>query len=340
MDKLKKHLTMNQWNLSLAKRTAVAAGVVIAAVSLSACAGVKQTAQAKMETLHTNMVGNVGTAELTESVAKNKNVDNGRACINYLANAPLSHFGNDWSLPEGFVDLRSEEGQKRLTECTHCDDYPALSTAYLTQATQTFCGLASTTMVLNADSESRNWRPVTQPYVPFHFYTQCNLLNGEVKEHIKVSKVLKEGMELNEIFFVVENQPSVEKAYCQHATSARAEGYNPTSDAPHNCGVDETYEDFMKTITAALDTPRHYVIANFAGAPSPTRGGHFSPIAAYHEESDSFLIMDVARYKYPPFWIRTKALWEGMQKIDSGSGRARGYIIAKTRSATLEAAGL
>lgn len=45
-------------------------------------------------------------------------------------------------------------------------------------------------------------------------------------------------------------------------------------------------------------------------------GGHISPIAAYHQKSDRFLILDVAAYKYPPTWVSTKELWNG---INSGS---------------------
>ena len=34
------------------------------------------------------------------------------------------------------------------------------------------------------------------------------------------------------------------------------------------------------------------------------RGGHISPLAAYDAKSDRFLILDVARYKYPPVWVK------------------------------------
>lgn len=313
------------------KRNILTIQLIFLAGLMSGCYALSNT-KASINQSTSNPSSSAQQTTATESAAQP--FDNGRMCIDHLVNAKLNHFNDDWSLPANMVDLRSEEGQARLLQCSYCEDYPALATAYLTQATQTFCGLASTTMVLNADAESRKWRPVTQPYKPFNFYTQCNLLNDEVREHIDVAKVLNEGMELNEIFFVVNNQPSVVKAYCQHATSAQNKGELPASDAPHNCGVDQDYDTFMKTITKALNTPRHYVIANFAGAPSPDRGGHFSPIAAYHKASDSFLIMDVARYKYPPFWIGSKDLWQAMQKIDSGSGKARGYIIAQTKSSS------
>lgn len=35
-----------------------------------------------------------------------------------------------------------------------------------------------------------------------------------------------------------------------------------------------------------------------------TGDGHFSCIAAYSEKDDTVLILDVARFKYPSYWIR------------------------------------
>ena len=33
-----------------------------------------------------------------------------------------------------------------------------------------------------------------------------------------------------------------------------------------------------------------------------TGDGHFSPVAGYHAGTDSVLVLDVARFKYPPYW--------------------------------------
>ena len=45
-------------------------------------------------------------------------------------------------------------------------------------------------------------------------------------------------------------------------------------------------------------------------------GGHFSPLGAYHEKTDSFLIMDVAKYKYPPVWVGAATLYGAMATPD------------------------
>ncbi|VDK75996.1 unnamed protein product [Onchocerca ochengi] len=63
-----------------------------------------------------------------------------------------------------------------------------------------------------------------------------------------------------------------------------------------------------------------------------TGAGHFSPLAAYHEESDQVLIMDVARFKYPPHWVPLTILRDAMLSIDNATGKPRGYLTLKLRS--------
>ena len=60
-------------------------------------------------------------------------------------------------------------------------------------------------------------------------------------------------------------------------------------------------------------------------------GGHFSPVGAYHAESDQVLILDVARFKYPPHWVPLPLLWKAMLLQDHATGLARGYVVL-TRS--------
>ena len=54
--------------------------------------------------------------------------------------------------------------------------------------------------------------------------------------------------------------------------------------------------------------------------------GHFSPLAAYHEDSDKFLILDVFPH-YPSVWVETKDIWKAMSgSIDRDSNLPRGFV--------------
>uniref|UniRef100_A0A7S2MPQ3 glutathione gamma-glutamylcysteinyltransferase n=1 Tax=Helicotheca tamesis TaxID=374047 RepID=A0A7S2MPQ3_9STRA len=45
-------------------------------------------------------------------------------------------------------------------------------------------------------------------------------------------------------------------------------------------------------------------------------GGHISPLGSYHAPTDTFLIMDVSKYKYPPVWVTAIALYDAMATSD------------------------
>ena len=55
-----------------------------------------------------------------------------------------------------------------------------------------------------------------------------------------------------------------------------------------------------------------------------TGSGHFSPIGGYHAGRDMVLILDVARFKYPPHWVPLTLLWDAMSTIDNATGQQRG----------------
>ncbi|GMR30762.1 hypothetical protein PMAYCL1PPCAC_00957, partial [Pristionchus mayeri] len=59
---------------------------------------------------------------------------------------------------------------------------------------------------------------------------------------------------------------------------------------------------------------------------SQTGTGHFSPVAAYHAASDKVLLLDVARFKYPPHWVDLRLFHSAMCSIDTTSEKTRGYL--------------
>ena len=54
--------------------------------------------------------------------------------------------------------------------------------------------------------------------------------------------------------------------------------------------------------------------------------GHFSPIGGFHAAKDLVLILDTARFKYPPHWISLTELYKAMATLDVATGKARGFI--------------
>jgi hypothetical protein len=71
------------------------------------------------------------------------------------------------------------------------------------------------------------------------------------------------------------------------------------------------------------------IVAYRRGDLNQSGSGHFSPIGGYCAERDLVLVMDVARFKYPPHWVPLPLLYQAMQAVDPDTGRSRGYLLLR-----------
>jgi hypothetical protein len=101
----------------------------------------------------------------------------------------------------------------------------------------------------------------------------------------------------------------------------------------HHAG-DETLDAFRAHAREALSASNHYVIVNYLRRTlGQQTGGHISPLAAYDEKQDRFLILDVARYKYPPVWVSSADLYAAMNTPDAiNGGKTRGYVLVSKKT--------
>jgi glutathione gamma-glutamylcysteinyltransferase len=100
----------------------------------------------------------------------------------------------------------------------------------------------------------------------------------------------------------------------------------------------EKFRDIVAS-TSHSSSAKAFVVCNFSRPHlGQTGDGHFSPIGAFHKERDLVLVMDVARFKYPPFWVGLKPLWEAMSELDAETGLPRGFFVISTRASALPSA--
>jgi hypothetical protein len=233
-------------------------------------------------------------------------------------------------LPSRLTSLLEPAGQTLLDACDSCANYPAIAASFTTQITQAFCGVASSVTVLNA-SPAR--KPQTAPYRPYRYFTQCNIFNDRAKKQLDLDTVSKEGLTLAQATYLLNAQEGVD-ATCYHADRSATVAAGSAAGGVPGCRTATSAAEFRAAAEHALDLPRRYLLVNFSRATlsdDNTGGGHFSPLAAYNSTADELLLMDVARYKFPPFWVDTDLLWDAMATTDTSSGRHRGYIVVKVR---------
>ncbi|WP_417431664.1 phytochelatin synthase family protein [Kiloniella sp.] len=202
------------------------------------------------------------------------------------------------------IYLTSPEGEQLFRDAEILTDYLKLASYLESEHILTFCGPASIAGVMNSlDIE----RPVPPQLYPWPLFTQTSIFTPENQKVKSYAMVEHDGLELPQLaqFFI--NLGA--KAEFKHA--------------------DEFDENWLReTITKALADPNKRFVANYSRKPiGQVGGGHISPVAAYDADTDRVLVMDVARYKYPPVWLTIAELYAAMMDKDSTSNRARGAVI-------------
>lgn len=90
-------------------------------------------------------------------------------------------------------------------------------------------------------------------------------------------------------------------------------------------------DEMKKSMIENLKNGSDFVIVNYKRkALGQEGGGHISPLGAYDEESDSFLVLDVNPNKAPWAWVKSTDLLEAMQTFDTIENR--GFLLVKDLS--------
>jgi hypothetical protein len=210
-------------------------------------------------------------------------------------------------LPADQIALDTPMGEKLLDEANARADYYKLSEHFVVQKNQGYCPVASGVMVLGALDVPA---PEVKDWAGYRGFTQDNFFGDGAKK----LGLARGGLTLDQFADVLRTHPLTVKAV--HA-------------------ADATESEFRRALTTNLADPRDYIVVNWLRSKidqEPKDGlagalaGHWSPVGAYHEASDRVLVLDVAGYKYPPFWVGVPRLFAAMRTVDADSGKSRGWL--------------
>ncbi len=222
--------------------------------------------------------------------------------------APVAHAEDSPASPS-LIRFDAQAGASLLISSTAREAYWPLSIHFVTQATQSYCGLASLVMVLNALGLPAPPVPGIESYTLF---TQDNVLNKNTEQILPQAVLLRRGMTLDQFGLI--------------ASSFGA------SVNVHHAG-ERSIDQFREMAAAYLGRRDHHVVVNYRRRElGQERGGHISPLAAYDAGSDRFLLLDVARYKYPPVWVKASDLHAAMNTVDTdNNGQTRGFVLMASK---------
>jgi glutathione-S-conjugate glycine hydrolase len=205
---------------------------------------------------------------------------------------------------EDVVYLDTDRGAALFDGATVKEHFWTICRYFISEKFLTYCGIASSVTVLNSLGVAAPEDPQIYPYTMF---TQENLFTDDVLHHRRPVEVEKHGNTLEQLATIL-------SAFPVQVDTHFAADMN-----------EKTVRDLL---VETLGSPDQRAIIDFNRKVLGQKGaGHFSPLAAYHEGEDRFLIMDVARYKLPPSWVTGELLYEALAGIDSDSQKSRGVLV-------------
>lgn len=228
------------------------------------------------------------------------------------------------------VSWNSEESAAMLARAKYKADFFPLANNFVSQENGMVCGPASAAIILNslrlgkkqglpvdkssiAQEESTYLSKDYNPF--FEKYTQRNIFRDGAKSKIEVlGKPININGEMKSDGGLQLRQ--LANLLSSHETAIQIRVVDDT--------ISE--ETIKSEIVKNLASPDDFVVVNFARkALGQVGGGHISPLGAYDEESDSFLLMDVNPNRASWVWVKAHDLIGAMKTFDTVENR--GYLL-------------
>jgi len=208
-------------------------------------------------------------------------------------------------LPSHLISFAGKRGRRVFREALDAgtaDCYFALAEQFRTQSEPAFCGLGSLVMSLNAlqADPKKTWQGVWRWW------------DEEMLECCKLDAIREHGITMPEF-----------------ACLASCNGASATTRYADEASCEDLRADIEKI--SRSEYGKVMVLSYNRGDLGQTGSGHFSPLGGYLAKEQLVLVLDVARFKYPPHWVSLPELFDSMEAIDESTGRSRGWHILERK---------
>ena len=129
-------------------------------------------------------------------------------------------------LPDSLTGFSTHDGEVDFAESDAREAYFPLASNFLTQKTQSYCGVASIVMVLNALGVPA---PAVPEYTPYRTFTQDNVLSERTDVVLPRETLARQGMTLDQIGGILATQPV--KAEVRHASDSSVDEFRKLASA-------------------------------------------------------------------------------------------------------------
>ena len=194
----------------------------------------------------------------------------------------------------------------------------------MNQHTQALCAVATTAALINSfrDLGPQFVLPMDPVYSPFPWATQANILNSADTNPCVLDAVGGTIFNRDAVYHMglgLAMVPNLANCFLE------SNGYHATG---YSAAAVSEKTNIKALVVEALKDPSHRVIYNYDRGgigQGPLGHGHWSPLGGYHEATDSFLVMDVSKYKHPMVWVSWDDLWSGAATMKDNCGQALSF---------------
>jgi len=256
-------------------------------------------------------------------------------------------------MPHSLIQFSSPEGRKLFQQSLSdgmAKAFFPLSEQFLNQSDPAYCGVTTLIMVLNAIGIDPNvrWKGGWRWYGSEEMVLESCCIDPErvkragilLEEFQSLGRCqglkidMKRPLPLESRDHEVGDGDAQSNEKCYSLDDFRSDIIQLVQHPPiydyENSSMDEETDS---TITGTGG----FMVVSFSRATlGQTGDGHFSPIAAYSAETDRCLILDVARFKYPPYWASVQDLYESTRPLDGMTNKSRGWFIMYPPESTHE----
>lgn len=228
----------------------------------------------------------------------------------------------------------SAEGISRFERTVYKGDFFRLAHHFKPQNNPAACGQAAATVVLSAIYELNSkpfpvieeW-PITigdKKYpLQYRLINETNFFNSETDKVLDRRAISMKITKADGTFGGGIDMDELQKMLKIHGVKSKMVQVDKFSD--------EKLSAFRELVKKVVNSDKEFLLLNYDHSYKGLMGGHFSPIAAYDEKSDSVLMLDVAAHRNPWIWINLSDLYHAMNTKNYAQTSYRGYLIVDTK---------
>ncbi|MFK5893935.1 MAG: phytochelatin synthase family protein [Pseudomonadota bacterium] len=196
-------------------------------------------------------------------------------------------FSDPQPIPDNLNAQYDSLSKEFLVSSEYSADYIKLNGAFEPQIYRSFCGVASSVIVLKALGSNVDQKS---------FFS-----NQNASKIRPLYKVFFTGMPLSDLSELIESYGASTHLYY---------------------ASDLNIDEFRTILKRNMQNPDNFILVNYLRSTLGQENvGHISPIGSYNPETDEVLIMDVTTYNYPHVWASVESIYDAMDTMDDKLSR-------------------